>query len=55
MTTAQVNDAARAVLQDQRSVIGLLLAAGPGESTTEAVTGPPGSRPPAGLSGRELR
>ena len=55
VTTAQVNDAARAVLQDQRSVIGLLLAAGPGESTTEAVTGPPGSRPPAGLSGRELR
>ena len=55
VTPAQVNEAARAILRDERSVTGQLLPAAAGEATTEAVTSPPSNRPPAGLSGRELR
>lgn len=55
VSAADVNDAARQVLRDERAVTGLLLPADPGTATTGAVTSAPSARVPAGMSGKELR
>jgi zinc protease len=55
VTPDSINDAARQILRDERSVTGLLLPAESLDSTTQAITSEPSSRLPAGMSGRELR
>ncbi len=55
VTADQVNEAARHVLRDERSVTGLLLPANPGEGTVQPNVPEPASRLPAGMSGREIR
>jgi zinc protease len=55
VTADQVNEAARLVLRDERAVTGLLLPAGEGGATTEAVTSDSAPRLSPGMSGREMR
>ena len=55
VTPGQINEAARQILRDERGATGLLLPAGEGEATTQAVTSESTPRLPPGMSGRELR